>query len=45
MAGSRPGLVVAKGTNVARIAVPDVIMKHDIDTFVCIELPRKAGFT
>jgi hypothetical protein len=45
LAGSRPVLVIAKGTNVARIAVTDVIMTLSIFTSVCIELSGKAGFT
>ena len=45
MAGSRPVLVVAKGANVARIAVPDVIVTLSIFASVCVELSGKAGFT
>jgi hypothetical protein len=44
LAGSRPVLVVAKGTNVARIAVPDVVVTLDILASVCVEFSGKAGF-
>jgi hypothetical protein len=41
----RPILIVAKFADITGEAISDVIVKHNSNALVCIELSRKASFT